>query len=203
MDSAIILGHLTPILSTLSEGILLADANGQVTYVNPSFTQLTGFTDGDLLAKTCRAMQGPLTDKETVRSIRDAIHAARPFSGDILNYTKSGETFWNDLSITPVFEQGGLTVFLGITRDSSARKRATDLQDARERLYSFLFQHVQAGIVLHEADTRIVYTNEAALRLLGMTHEALVAPCPPTSISSFCARTDRRCRWTSFRWRAP
>ena len=174
MGSAMDLGGITPILSTISEGILLADARGHVTFVNQSFTDLTGFTAADLLGKTCSAMQGPLTDPGTVQAIRTAIQAGKPFSGEILNYTKAGETFWNDLSITPVFEQGVLTGFLGITRDSSARKEAGDAQASRERLYRFLFEHVQAGIVLHRANTEIIYANETALRLLGMSHDALL-----------------------------
>ena len=174
MGSAMDLGGITPILSTISEGILLADAKGHVTFVNQSFTDLTGFTTADLQGKTCSAMQGPLTDPGTVQAIRTAIRAGKPFSGEILNYTKTGETFWNDLNITPVFEQGVLTGFLGITRDSSARKEAGDAQASRERLYRFLFEHVQAGIVLHRANTEIIYANETALTLLGMTYDTLL-----------------------------
>ncbi len=174
MGSAMDLGGITPILSTILEGILLADAQGHITYVNPSFTSLTGFTGADLLGRTCRAMQGPLTNPDTVQAIRGAISAGKPFSGEILNYTRTGETFWNDLTITPVFEQGVLTGFLGLTRDSSARKEAVDAQASRERLYRFLFEHVQAGIVLHRANTEIIYANETALSLLGMTHDALL-----------------------------
>ena len=118
------LGSITPILSTASEGILLADARRRITYVNQAFTDLTGFAEADLLGRTCRALQGPLTSQDTVGAIRAALDAGKPFYGEILNYTKSGETFWNDLAITPVFDQGVLTGFLGVTRDSSARKAA-------------------------------------------------------------------------------
>ncbi|HET6431287.1 sensor domain-containing protein [Dyella sp.] len=174
MGSAIDLGGITPILSTVSEGILLADARGHITYVNQSFTAITGFTSEDLVGTTCRAMQGPLTEPDTVQRIREAIASGRPFSGEMLNYTKGGETFWNDLTITPVFANDALSGFIGITRDSSARRDAADAQASRERLYTFLFQHVQAGIVLHRANTEIIYANETALRLLGMSHDALL-----------------------------
>lgn len=174
VGSAMDLGSITPILSTASEGILLADARRRITYVNQAFTDLTGFAEADLLGRTCRALQGPLTSQDTVGAIRAALDAGKPFSGEILNYTKSGETFWNDLAITPVFDQGVLTGFLGVTRDSSARKAAVDAQASRERLYRFLFEHVQAAIVLHRANTQIIYANETALRLLGMSHDVLL-----------------------------
>ncbi|OZB57941.1 MAG: hypothetical protein B7X39_20405 [Lysobacterales bacterium 14-68-21] len=174
MGSAMDLGSITPILSTVSDGIVLADAERRVTYVNQSFTDITGFTGADLLGRTCSMLQGPDTDPDTVRAMRAAMDAGKPFSGEILNYTKTGETFWNELTVTPVFEQGVLSGFLGITRDSSARRQAMEVQASRERLYRFLFEHVQAGIVLHRADTEIIYANQTALQLLGMSYDALL-----------------------------
>lgn len=174
MGSAMDLGSITPILSTVSDGVVMTDRERRVTYVNQSFIDLTGYASDDLVGRTCSVLQGPQTNPDTVRAMRAALDAGESFCGEILNYTKAGETFWNELTITPVFEQGVLSGFLGITRDSSARKQALEVQASRERLYRFLFEHVQAGIVLHKADTEIIYANQTALQLLGMSYDVLL-----------------------------
>ncbi|MDE1964608.1 MAG: EAL domain-containing protein [Xanthomonadaceae bacterium] len=174
MGSAMDLGSITPILSTVSDGIVLTDNERRVTYVNQSFTDLTGYTSADLAGRNCSVLQGPRTSADEVTAMRAAMDAGRPYSGEILNYTRAGETFWNELTITPVFEKGVLSGFLGITRDRSARRQAMDVQASRERLYRFLFEHVQAGIVLHRANTEIIYANQTALKMLGMSYDELL-----------------------------
>ena len=50
----------------------------------------------------CSFLQGPDSDPETIKAMRQAIANGTSFSGEILNYRKSGTPFWNDLAITPV-----------------------------------------------------------------------------------------------------
>lgn len=174
MGDAMDLGSITSILSTVTDGIVLTDKACRVLYVNQSFTDLTGYSSTDLTGQTCSVLQGPGTDPSEIDAIRAAICANRPYSGEILNHTRSGETFWNGLTITPIFQQGELSGFLGIIRDSTAHKSALEAQASRERLYRFLFEHVQAGIVLHRASTEIIYANQSALDMLGMRYDELL-----------------------------
>lgn len=174
MGNAMDLGSITSILSTVTDGIVLTDKACRVLYVNQSFTDLTGYSSADLVGLTCSVLQGPGTDPGEIDAIRAAIRANRPYSGEILNQTRSGETFWNGLTITPIFQQGELSGFLGITRDSTAHKSALEAHASRERLYRFLFEHVQAGIVLHRASTEIIYANQSALDMLGMRYDELL-----------------------------
>lgn len=164
-------------LSTISQGVLISDEQGRIVYMNPAFTQITGYGPDDLFGQTCRRMQGKDTDPETIAAIHQAIHAQQAFHGEILNYRKSGQPFWNDLTITPLYDDGGaLRHFIGITRDVTAQKDAEQHLRAMEQHFRFLFDHVQAGIVLHAADTRILEANDLAARLLGVpVEEALGA----------------------------
>ncbi|HEX3131962.1 MAG TPA: PAS domain-containing protein, partial [Planctomycetota bacterium] len=60
----------------------------------------------------------------------------KPIRAEILNYRKDGTTFWNDLSITPVYDDRGLLVYwVGIQNDVSEQKLASlALKRERDRL---------------------------------------------------------------------
>ena len=112
-------------LGAISQGVLIADAQRRVTYANAAFEAMSGYSEADMLGRSCNFLQGPSSDALEVQAIRDALAAARPFHGEVLNYRKNGEPFWNELSITPVFDADGeLTQFVGVQRDITERKQS-------------------------------------------------------------------------------
>jgi PAS domain S-box-containing protein len=115
---------LSRILSSISQGVLVAGPDHKILFSNRAFLEITEFCESDIIGNTCRIMQGPDTDKATVKAIRAALDAGVEFSGEILNYRKSGETFWNDLTITPHFnDDGSVGHFIGVTRNVTEQKR--------------------------------------------------------------------------------
>jgi len=111
-------------LSDVSLGVLLTDLDRRITYVNAGFTRLTGYSEAEMLGRSCAILQGPATDAATAARLRAALHARAPFDGDILNHRKDGTTFWNALLISPVRDESGeVTGFLGVQRDVTESKR--------------------------------------------------------------------------------
>lgn len=110
-------------LSDVSLGVLFAGIDRRITFVNQGFTRLTGYSESELLGKSCAILQGPETDPSTSGALREALRDFRPFDGEILNYRKDGTSFWNALVISPVRDSSGkVTGFLGIQRDVTPRK---------------------------------------------------------------------------------
>ena len=159
-------------LTAVSQGVLICGHDKRIQYSNPAFTAITGYPAEELVGRTCRFMQGPETDPQTVADIATALNSGGDYVGEILNYRKSGEPFWNDLTITPVRGSGGNAGhFIGITRDLTARKAAEAKLSELEKRYHFLFDHALAGIVMHDEHTAVLYINARAANLLGMTQE--------------------------------
>lgn len=117
-------------VETSEDGIVIAEQEGDehiLIYANPAFMRLTGYNADETLYQDCRFLQGDDRDQAGLVVIREAIKAHQPCRQIIRNYRKDGSAFWNELSITPVFNQADqLTYYIGIQKDVSAEVAASE-----------------------------------------------------------------------------
>ena len=107
------------------------EADNPLAWVNPSFTRVTGYEADEVVGRNCRFLQGPATDPAAVAGIREAIEQRRTHTTTLLNYRKDGTAFWNQLSISPVFDgDGGLVSFVGVQTDVTERVRVEHEREA-------------------------------------------------------------------------
>ncbi|EMI17405.1 signal transduction histidine kinase with CheB and CheR activity [Rhodopirellula maiorica SM1] len=122
------LQHLA-IESTLN-GIVITDATAEdnpITYANPGFLSLTGYERDEVTGINCRFLQGDDSDSETLAKLREAIAAGESCHVTLRNYRKDGTPFWNDLQITPVFdERDRLVNFVGVQNDITDRMKVQE-----------------------------------------------------------------------------
>jgi PAS domain S-box-containing protein len=118
------------VVEASSDGIVVAEQEGDeniLIYANPAFEQLTGYSNDEILYQDCRFLQRNDRDQSGLAIIREAIKNRQPCRQIIRNYRKDGSAFWNELSITPVFnDRDQLTYYIGIQRDVSVEVEARD-----------------------------------------------------------------------------
>jgi PAS domain S-box-containing protein len=103
-----------------------------IVYLNPAFTELTGYTLESALGRNCRFLQGPETDPEAVARIRRAITERRPVTEELYNYRSDGSGFWNALYVSPIFDENGkLIYFFASQIDVSSHRQAMRRQAQR------------------------------------------------------------------------
>ncbi|AJE15341.1 MULTISPECIES: PAS sensor domain-containing protein [Stutzerimonas] len=122
------------VVEASNDGIVVAEQEGEdniLIYANPAFERLTGYTVDEILYQDCRFLQGDDRNQPGLNAIREAVRNHRPCREVIRNYRRDGTPFWNELSITPVFNEADqLTYFIGIQKNVSAEVEA--LQRVRE-----------------------------------------------------------------------
>ena len=113
-------------LSTINQGVIISDAQQNILWANNAYKKLTGYSLFDLKGRNCRGLlQGELTDPKTIKTISMTLKGNIPFSGEILNYRKNGKTFWNELTILPIFNKHyQITNYMSTSRDMTALKQA-------------------------------------------------------------------------------
>jgi diguanylate cyclase (GGDEF)-like protein/PAS domain S-box-containing protein len=130
-------------IDILPFGVLIADNKMLITYSNHGFSEITGFSESEIIGQTCSFVQGESTNKQTRSEIRVACKNGTTFHGEILNFKKDGTPFWNELTIDPMRNSAGqVEGFIGISRDITKRKSDEIARDAE---LSILQKHSQAA----------------------------------------------------------
>ena len=103
------------------DGIVIAEQEGSdniLIYANRAFEELTGYSEDEILYQDCRFLQAGDRDQAPLAEVREAIRRGESTRVVLRNYRKDGSLFWNELTITPVFnDDDHLTYFIGIQRD--------------------------------------------------------------------------------------
>ena len=111
------------VVDASNDGIVVAEQEGDdniLIYANAAFERLTGYGNDDILYQDCRFLQAGDREQPALAAIREAIRSQQPCRQVIRNYRKDGSAFWNELSITPVFNEADqLTYFIGIQKNVS------------------------------------------------------------------------------------
>lgn len=121
----------------------------KIAFVNPAFSQMTGYTAEEVLGKTPRLLQGAKTDRALLDDLRQHLSDGIPFHGEAINYHKDGTEFYIEWHITPIRNvRSSITHFVAIQRDITARKL---MEQERDRL----LEREQATRAEAEAANRI------------------------------------------------
>ena len=121
----------TDVSFTISDPAL---PDNPLIWVNPAFTRITGYPMEEVVGHNCRFLQGPATDRAVVDRMREALAAQESITVTLLNYRKDGTAFWNEVSMSPVFDgEGRLTNFVGVQADVTARVQAEAEREAAYR----------------------------------------------------------------------
>jgi two-component system, sensor histidine kinase and response regulator len=102
----------------LSYIVARTDEKGRITDVNDNLCAISGYSRAELIGRDHRMLSSGFHDKEFFKEMWQSIQAGKPWRGQIRNKKKTGEVYWVDTSISPIFNfKGELKEFLAIRND--------------------------------------------------------------------------------------
>jgi len=103
--------------------IIITNRNGDIEYVNPKTTELTGYAPDELIGKNPRIFSsGEKTEGET-ENLWKTISSGNEWRGEFHNKKKNGELYWEAASISPIIgADGDIANFLAIKENITERK---------------------------------------------------------------------------------
>ncbi len=120
--------------------VVITDTDAHIQYVNPHFTEVTGYTLDDVRGRNPSLLAAGSTLRSVYRELWRAIGAGGRWRGELCNRNRDGETYWVAASISAVRDpEGHTTHYLAVEEDVTARK---DAEQALRELTQALEQRV-------------------------------------------------------------
>lgn len=147
------LSHLTRAMEQSPATIVMTDVQGNIEYVNPKFTEVTGYTASEAIGKNPRVLKSGEIDQSGYKDLWSTISAGKEWRGEFHNKRKDGSLYWEYASISPLFDAAGeISGYLAVKEDITARKIVeAELATSRQALevshekLAQLFKQVSEG----------------------------------------------------------
>lgn len=107
-----------------SVSIMITDASGKIEYVNPYFTETSGFSLSEVINENPRILKSGYQRKEFYAELWETILSGKNWKGELLNKKKNGELVWENAIISPIVNrEDTITHFVSIREDITEKKR--------------------------------------------------------------------------------
>ena len=141
-------------LASTSNGIVIADAqnpNRPIIYCNAAFTKITGYTQKEVLDKNCNFLQNNDRNQKEIGIIKDAIIHEKVCHVTLRNYKKNGTLFWNEITITPIFnKEGTLTHFIGVQNEVTTKVKQEHLKNLTRQILELIAKDSNLEIIFNK-----------------------------------------------------
>lgn len=112
------LARLVSAVEQVDESIVITDSEGNIGYVNPTFTRITGYERAEALGENPRIVKSGEHDQAYYRQLWDAITNGRTWGGRLINRRKDGTIYTEQATISPVRDETGRIVnYVAVKRD--------------------------------------------------------------------------------------
>jgi PAS domain S-box-containing protein len=151
--------------------VVITDTAGDIEYVNPRFTEITGYSAGDVKGENPRFLKSGHTPPEGYQRLWAAITTGGTWRGELLNKKKNGELYWVAAAISPIKNARGVTThYLAVEEDVTERKQ----QEERVRLSDSILQHIGNLVLVSDRDGALTYISPSVKAMLGFEPEELL-----------------------------
>jgi PAS domain S-box-containing protein len=114
-------------LESTASMMIIADNKGYIQYANKEFVRVSGYDAQELIGEDSRyIIDANINDAAVVDECWSKVNFGETWEGEILAQTKSGNVYFEELSVTPLVERGVVTHFVAVKKDISERIRTQE-----------------------------------------------------------------------------
>ena len=136
---------LETVITQSKDSILITEANSashripKIVYVNPAFSEMSGYQSNEIIGKSPNIFKGPKSDSDELKKLLRAIKNEEECLIETISYTKQKEEYWVRFSMIPIFNNEGIiSHWISIQTDITDEKK---LETEKEHLIRELTQN--------------------------------------------------------------
>jgi len=162
--------RLAEAVAQAGEAIVITDLHGTIEYVNPAFTQITGYSAAEALGQNPRILKSDKQNQAYYADLWHTILGGRDWHGELVNRRKDGSLYTEEMTITPVCgPSGAVTNFIAIKQDITERERVVqDMRQSEGKLRT-LISNIPDVLWTMDANGKIVFMSDNMERVSGFS----------------------------------
>jgi PAS domain S-box-containing protein len=185
-------------LEAAANAIVITDREGRITWANPAFAELTGWSLPEVEGLSPRVLKSGHHDPGFYEDLWRTILSGQVWQGEMVNRRKDGSVYYEEQTITPVRAsgRGEITHFVGVKVDVTQRRAAREALLQSERRHRRLAEGAHDDIFIVDREGRLLYLNTAAAARLGLRQPDVAGRplreiLPPEDASRFLGNVER------------
>ncbi|MEM2126352.1 MAG: PAS domain S-box protein, partial [Candidatus Methanosuratincola sp.] len=168
------------------------DTRGIITYANPKFCEVSGYSLDELLGKPHNIVRHPDMPKEVFKDLWDTIKAGKIWQGEVKNRRKDGSYYWVLATVGPLLDSEGypyryVSMRVDITRQKELEEK---LRTERDQLARDLFDNLELARAIQAALLPHNGHGEGSFQI-GIPHFSIWRPVQVVSGDFFWAHEER------------
>jgi len=149
---------------------IITNPTGNIEYVNPRFTEFTGYNQAEVLGRNPRFLQSGHTSRETYHELWQTIKAGKIWHGKLHNKRKNGELYWEETTISPILDTSGrITHFLAVKEDITGRLQTEASLRISEERHRLIADHAIDNLWTMGLDGILTYLSPSIEKIVGYT----------------------------------
>lgn len=144
--------------------VVVTDTEGVIEYVNPAFTEITGFARDDAVGSSMNILKSGAHDEDFYRKMWDTITSGKVWRGQFLNRRSDGKNYWESAIIAPVRIESTIEQFIAIKQDITKQREMEEQ-----------FRHAQKMEAVGQLASGVAHDFNNLLTVIGGYAEILYA----------------------------
>ncbi len=148
--------------------VVVTDWEGTIEYVNPRFTEITGYTQEEIRGCNPRLLKSGVHPPDFYLEMWKKIISGGIWQGEICNRKKNGDLYWEQMSISSITDENGwITDYVAVKEDITEQRLAAETLRLSQEQLEMAIHAGRLGMWDYNLVTGTVYINDVYKTTLG------------------------------------
>lgn len=158
-----------------ASAVMITDHKGRIEYINPKFTELTGYSFEELQGQTPKAMQSGSTSPEQYQALWEMLLMTGEWRGELKNQKKNGEIYWVYESLSAIKNsRGEITHYLAVEEDITQRKTVESALTESEQRFRQMAEMTGEWLWEQDPSGYYIYSSIAVSQIIGYSQDEVI-----------------------------